>query len=181
MADTNKEWAIVAVDPGTSVTVAVIDSAGYLGFYEGNRVADAGHNSAVKLSRIFGSMACTYGAKNTYVICERVFIRPGENLSTGVPFIGSQFMVEGIAAAFGLDFESVTPSAWKQKMKVPGKLVKGANGLICDRAAEIFSNRALFVPPSKMHNRADAALLAEWKRRQLVAKGRIAPKGATND
>ena len=178
MQQPRKFWVILAVDPGSSMTCAALDFGNVLSFYDAGRVTTEGRNDAKKLARIVeGLIDDVGGPHNVFVICEKVFIRPGENLSTGVPFIGSQFLVAGVAAALGVRFDNVSPSVWKQQLRVPGKSTKGANSLICDRAAETFGNRSLFVPPSRMHNRADAALLAEWHRRKLVAAGEISNAG----
>lgn len=156
----NGGLAVIAIDPGTPLTVVFAKADDSLAVYE----CSLNFEGLASVLKDWTSKLSPLPA----VVCEAVTIRPGENLASGSRFVGSMYGAWGVCAALGLPFYFAAPT-WKVKMRVPGKGVAGATARICEMAGNVFPNSAyLFASPSKHHNRADAALLAHWYRTHVA-------------
>jgi crossover junction endodeoxyribonuclease RuvC len=72
-------------------------------------------------------------------------------------------LIEGVLAALRVPYESIAPSAWKAQMGIPKGATKDVSRA---RALALFPALAEQLARKKDDGRAEALLLAEWRRRQ---------------
>lgn len=173
-------------DPGTPPCVAVVDfdrSGKVLDmrFYEGNKVAVEGVHKTPsgRIAKHFLNSPkllheVVQDEAPTLAIIEKVGIRPGENIASGVKFVGSMYMMAGICTAMNIPVHSPMPAVWKKALGLPGKARPDAHELIRQRALVEFPDFAHLFKLKKHHNRAEAALLCLWKWHRGFAPGFVA-------
>ena len=151
----------IGIDPGLSGAVAFLDESGL-------SVVDT-PVAVVKATRrdyLTGSMADC--------ILDTVDNRPAAAaLEQGIPMTRSASNVtyllgrggglwEGILAASTIPYELATPRKWKKAMGIPSGSDKGASRMLASR---LFPEHAHLFARVKDDGRAEAALLAEYRRR----------------
>ena len=95
------------------------------------------------------------------VIIERVWMRPNESLSAGIPFVGSMFLTEGICAGLRIPYRLVVPSVWKPAMKIKVSLQNPKEPARL-RALEEWPDFAHLFARKRDHDRAESLLLAQY-------------------
>jgi hypothetical protein len=161
---------IIGVDPGSPVTFGVLDTeTGPVATYSDDAVAahivKRGYKTASWVNQAALITAILEREAPDLVIIERASIRPNESLTSGIPFVGSMFLVEGIASGLGLRCRLVAPSVWKPAMKIAVTL-KNPKEPARIRALEEWPERADWFARKKDHNRAEALLLALYAQRE---------------
>lgn len=157
----------IGIDPGCPLTIGVLkDGEPYCIFEEdavATQVLKAGRKnpSWVNQAALIRNCLDKFPRTETFVILEQVTIRPTESLSSGIPFVGSMFLAEGICAGLRLPYKIVPPSRWKPAMgiKVPRKNPKEPARL---RALQEWPDSADLFTRKKDHNRAESLLLAKY-------------------
>jgi hypothetical protein len=105
----------IGVDPGSPVTIGALLDGVPLNVHDGEAVAvqlvKTGRktaswvNQAALITTILRNYRKDYD--NMMVIIERVWMRPNESLSAGIPFVGSMFLTEGICAGLRIPYRLV--------------------------------------------------------------------------
>lgn len=163
----------IGIDPGCPLTIGVLQDGEIFRIYEGEEVATqvlkAGRKNPSWVNQAALIRNCLNDIRKVgvatdqeiKVIIEQVTIRPTESLSSGIPFVGSMFLAEGICAGLRLRYKIVAPSKWKPAMgiKVPRKNPKEPARL---RALQEWPDDAGMFSRKKDHNRAEALLLAKY-------------------
>ena len=163
----------IGIDPGCPLTIGVLRDGKPANIFEYEAVAvqvlKAGRknpswvNQAALIKNALVSVRDTARAAGTkpFAVIEQVTIRPTESLSSGIPFVGSMFLAEGICAGLGIRYKIVAPSKWKPAMniKVPRKKPKEPARL---RALQEWPDYAHMFTRQMDHNRAEALLLAKY-------------------
>ena len=155
---------IIGIDPGCPLTIGVLDTeTGPVATYTDEAVAahivKRGYKTASWVNQAALITAILKDEAPDLIVIERVGLRPNESLSAGIPFVGSMFLVEGIAAGLGLRCRLVPPSVWKPAMKIEVSL-KNPKEPARIRALEEWPAHANWFARKKDHNRAEALLLA---------------------
>lgn len=171
------ERVIVGVDPGLPLTIGVISltSGKPLRFYENDEVATSHKVANQKKERWFNNAQlvsyCFESIDEDYtidhVVIEKVGPMPGEKLATACLFVGSMFLAQGVCAGMGLDYVMAIPTTWKRQLNLRGN-GEDMKEISRRRALELWPTKASWFTRKMDHNRAEAFLLAEWKRSQLV-------------
>lgn len=149
---------IVAIDPGLTGAIVFLDS------------------SNGKVAGIFDMpiSAATYGKGNTVnahlltdifvkfkvedietVYIEQVSAMPGQGVSSMFKFGVSFGVLQGVASAFGLKIEFVTPQKWKKFCGLIGKEKDAARTFAINK----FPNSSKYLERKKDCGRADALLI----------------------
>jgi crossover junction endodeoxyribonuclease RuvC len=163
---------IIGVDPGSPLAIGVLDSeAGPIATYTDEAVAaqivKTGHKTASWVNQAALVTAILENERPDLVVIERVGIRPNESLTSGVPFVGSMFLVEGICSGLGLRCRLVSPSVWKPAMGIKVSL-KNPKEPARVRALEEWPDRASWFARKKDHNIAEALLLALYAKTAVL-------------
>jgi len=92
---------------------------------------------------------------------ERVHSMPSQGVASSFTFGEGFGLWQGVLAGLGIPFDLVTPQRWKKTLLDGASKEKDASRI---RAQQIFPSVDLKL--KKHHGRADALLIAEWRRRQ---------------
>lgn len=141
-------WALLT-DDGRLVAVGDMPAAG--------GVVSA-HLLAVALDAAEWAHMRRYGG---VAVVEIAGAMPGQGVSSTWKFARATGVVEGVLAGLGWPLHTVTPAKWKKGMGL-GK-DKGASRAM---AARLWPDHAASFARVKDDGRAEAALIAEWWRRQ---------------
>jgi crossover junction endodeoxyribonuclease RuvC len=150
----------IAIDPGLSGAIALVDSYGILLEVHDMPVL-AGDVSAQLLAVMF--MAEVHdGAKldaNTYgcAVIEDVHSMPKQGVASSFKFGRGKGVVEGFFAGAGLPLRYVTPSKWKRDLGLTS--IKGDSR---QRALELWPEHACRFTRVKDEGRAEASLIGFW-------------------
>ena len=160
---------IIGVDPGSPLTLGVLTERGAQGTYSDEAVAaqivKTGHKTASWVNQAALITSILRNECPDLVVIERVTIRPNESLTSGIPFVGSMFLVEGICSGLGIRCRLVAPSVWKPAMGIKVSL-KNPKEPARIRALEEWPRLATLFARKKDHNRAEALLLALYALRE---------------
>lgn len=107
--------------------------------------------------------------QKTHVWIERVSPRPTDSRVGLCQFATGYGILLGIMATLNLTREIVPAATWKTRMLGKGKKEKGDSLILARR---LFASSPVKFPLVKDHNRAEAALLAEYGRR-LTLFGKV--------
>lgn len=163
---------VIGVDPGSPIAMAIVSPAGNLKAavsWEHVAIQHMAPNSKKMMWVNEPAVICNqlrlwidkYTTKPPVMIIEGAAPRPGEGLVSACKYVGSQYMLRGIAAGMGLSYQVVAPNKWKRDLNLTGygeqaKEVARAKALATwPMGASLFSRKL-------DHNRAEAALLALW-------------------
>jgi hypothetical protein len=150
----------IAIDPGLTGAIALIDSYGILLEVHDMPVL-AGDVSAQLLAVMF--MAEVHdGAKldaNTYgcAVIEDVHSMPKQGVASSFKFGRGKGVVEGFFAGAGLPLRYVSPSRWKRDLRLSSD--KGESRQM---ALEFWPEHAARFTRVKDEGRAEAALIGYW-------------------
>jgi crossover junction endodeoxyribonuclease RuvC len=152
----------VGIDPGATGAVAVLNARGVLAAVHDMPYAD-GQVIAPLLAEIIAEYIDPLEAPSNSVTCwvEQVRSRPGQSAPAMWKFATGYGVILGVVGALGVRTKHVTPNAWKKAMKLTAD--KGrSRRLACEQWP---ADAALFAR-AKDDGRAEAALIAEYGRRQ---------------
>ena len=151
----------VGIDPGLSGAVAFIGEDGALA------VVDTPVAVVKGTRRVYlvGSMAglLRVGADHTHVAALESGIPMPRQASNTTYLMGKGGgLWEGMLAMAGIPYDLVTPQKWKKTLGIPSGSDKGASRAL---ASQLFPAQADLFARVKDDGRAEAALLAEYRRR----------------
>lgn len=157
----------VGIDPGTPVTIVALGNS-IMDCWDGAQVATFEKRAGSKTPKpvnnadLIRAALAPYAALQTLVVIERVSAMPGQGLSSSTRFVGSMYLCQGIAVGLGMRVKLVTPAAWKRKMGLTSDKERSrAEALrLWPECAHLFKRKG-------DHDRAEAALLAQWGRENL--------------
>jgi crossover junction endodeoxyribonuclease RuvC len=153
----------IGVDPGVTGAIVAIGRDGTLIGCSDMPIVNTKPRKEVlvtQLAGIFKQYARTYGADEIFCTLEKHTPRPGQGISGQCKLAKICGQVEGIVAALGMAYQVTHPRTWSKVMRdVEGKDLKARSVIAAGRR---FPDLDLSL--KKHHNRADAALLAEFGR-----------------
>lgn len=97
-----------------------------------------------------------------HAVIEDVHAMPGQGVSSVFSFGSTKGTIIGILAALQIPRSKVSPAVWKKALRVPADK-DGARA----RASELFPASSHLWARVKDDGRAEAALIAEWGRRNV--------------
>ena len=155
----------IGIDPGLTGAVAAISE-------EGVEVFDTPTVKVKREEYLEAEMAeliSTIQAQSpipTFAVIESQQAMPGQGRSS-ILRLGLGWGLGRMAlTGRGIPYEHVTPNQWKRQLGIAKGADKDASRLIAQR---LFPSLVSELKRKKDHGRADAALLAEWLRRQREA------------
>lgn len=152
----------VGIDPGATGAIAVLDARGEVQNIHDMPYAD-GQVIAPLLAEIITDYINPLEAPSNSVTCwvEQVRSRPSQSAPAMWKFATGYGVVLGVVGALGVRTRHVTPNAWKKTMKLTAD--KGRSRRL---ACELWPTEAYRFARVKDDGRAEAALIAEYGRRQ---------------
>lgn len=156
----------IGIDPGLMGAAACIDSDGRVIRLADTPVLTINKNSSVRHEPDRNAMAqiikdmIVVARGNVHVAIERVHSMPDQGAASGFSFGMGYGIWLGILAAFALPTDLIPPQRWKKVMMDGMGKEKDASRI---RAKELFPDADLAL--KKHHGRADALLIAEYRRR----------------
>lgn len=143
----------IGIDPGKSGAIAIIDGS-----------------TGVILTSVFGEIAYRGMLEQVdpaHSVCclEHVGARPGQGVTSMFNFGENFGFIRGLLLAFGIPYQTVTPSKWKREFSVTKD--KGSSITACQRLfprVSLLANERCRVPHDGI---AEALLLAEYARRKF--------------
>jgi hypothetical protein len=161
-----EEFAVlvyVGIDPGIEGALVVIDRDGKLLQFLDVPTINTKPRREVLVSGIvsfFHELVQHYGAENIFATLEKHTPRPGQGISGQCKLARICGQLEGVVAACGIAYQVTHPRTWSKVMRdVPGTDLKARSVIAASRR---FPD--LDLKRKKDHNRADAALIAEFGR-----------------
>lgn len=157
----------VGIDPGMSGAVAFLDEQGNAFEIHDTPMLTIKRNKSIRREFDRPKMVEILRFPNSVdrnrviVAIERVNSMPGQGVASSFSFGMGYGIWLGIIAALGYPVDLVHPVRWKKIMLDSMGKDKDASRI---RAKELFGNR-VDLSLKKHHGRADALLIAEWRRR----------------
>lgn len=154
---------ILGVDPGLSGALAVVDRQGALLYcLDVPTVAvphKGGSRQQLSPALLFDALAEMGPFSVAYV--EQVTASPQMGVTSAFRFGEVYGMTLAILAARGIRVELVRPQAWKKDLALNSDAEVSRS-----KALELWPDQSALFKRKMDHNRAEAALIAEWGRRQ---------------
>lgn len=144
----------IGIDPGASGAIALIHS----GIIHTVRMSETEADVAAFLIR-WRELGDDMGM---FGFLERVHSMPKQGVSSSFKFGASYGFLKGLLVGLRIPFEEVTPQKWQKAM---GCLTKGDKNVSKQAAQRLFPQEKV------VHATADAMLIAEFCRRELVTRG----------
>jgi crossover junction endodeoxyribonuclease RuvC len=146
---------VLAVDPGLSNGVAVLDQRADLLF--ATEIAPIGEGPRKRLLLAgFVDLIERYGV--THAVVEDVSAMPRQGVSSSFRFGRATGSLEGVLSALKIPTAFIRPAVWKKPLGIAGATKEGARCLALQR----WPAAAHFFPRKKDHNLAEAALLGAY-------------------
>lgn len=153
----------IGIDPGVEGAVVVLGRQSELIAVHDMPVVKSGNRRELmvrELANILDQYFSQYGHDKVFVTLEKHTPRPGQGISSQCKLARICGIIEGIVSAFGVSYQIAHPRTWSKVMRdVEGSDVKTRAILSASRRWS-----ELDLSKKKHHNRADAALLAEYGR-----------------
>lgn len=148
----------LGIDPGLDGAMAVIFADGLVRIYDAPTAKDGGKRRYLlaDMRRLVGA----FGPDMTRAAIERVHSMPKQGVASSFNFGEGFGLWQGLLAGLGIPFDLVTPQAWKKVMLAGAGKDKAAARI---RAQQLFPDAELNL--KKHHGRAEALLIAEYRRR----------------
>lgn len=175
------EWFAWGVDPGLHGALAAVNASGDLvGVFDTPHYTV--HRKGAKDRKLYDldRMARIVAVLHTGRLVRRVgfelvYSRPGQGVRSMFSFGEGVGIWEGLLAAYGLTasrglVDRVTPQRWKKDM-LRGILTDKDSSRL--RAVQLWPDKARLFSRKKDDGRAEAALLAEFARRQVTMESSI--------
>lgn len=168
-----KRYAIGA-DPGSPVALALLSPAGKLinavswedvGLHieVRGKTTTMWANEPALIASVINQWMEDYTTLPPVMVIEAAAPRPGEGIVSSCKYVGSQYMLRGIAAGLGIPYQVVAPSKWKRDL---GLLHSGTGAQAKEasraKALAIWPDKAALLKRKKDHNLAEAALMGLW-------------------
>ena len=150
----------IGIDPGLGGAVAVLGSDGFADALHDAPVAIVGKKREHVAARMVGILK-PY-AENSVAALELVHSMPKQGVASAFNFGRGLGLWIGILAALGIPYDLVTPQRWKGVMMDGMGKEKDAARL---RAMQLFPFESDQLALKKHHGRAEALLIAEYRRR----------------
>lgn len=148
----------IGIDPGLSGAVAFIDEYGALVIHDTPTAVVKG----TRREYLTPQMAALLTGVEGKAALEQGIPMPRQASNTTYLMGKGGGLWEGILAASGIPYDLVPPQKWKKAMGIPPKSDKGASRAL---AARLFPAYSSLFARVKDDGRAEAALLAEYRRR----------------
>lgn len=157
--------AIVGIDPGLDGAIAVIYPDGAPDLYDIPTVGEKRreyHMQAI-VSDIFDPVIVRSLQEGfSVIVCmEAVHAMPQNGSQASFSLGIASGMYRMLSTVMGLPLELVPPQRWKSAMNLSAKLGKDASRA---KALELWPGLAKQLARKKDHGRAEALLIAEWRR-----------------
>lgn len=149
----NNYTTAIGIDPGASGAIALIHS----GVIHTCRMTETDADVAEFLNCWLRSVQLS-----SFAFIEKVHSMPKQGVSSSFKFGASYGFLKGLLTGLKIPFEEVTPQRWQKAMGCMTKGDKNVSKAACQR---------LFPQEKVVHATADAMLIAEYCRRELVARG----------
>lgn len=156
------EIVYVGVDPGISGAIAAVDSSGKLIDTVDLPVVGTKGPKSINLPELRRVVLEMIGSREAVACIERVSARPGQGVVSMFRFGRAAGLAEGLLAGLGHEVIRVLPRTWAKQF-LP--YVDGSDNKEKSRIAAAYKFRGFEFPRKKDHNRAEAALIAEYCRR----------------
>jgi crossover junction endodeoxyribonuclease RuvC len=154
---------VIGVDPGLGGAIAAVTQHRLLDV-DDMPTEDMGGKATVKrrvscslLATLLRDYRARYGGEEWLVVMERVSAGSGQGVASAFSFGDSYGAVRGVVQTMRMRMELVTPSQWKQSLKVP-KDKNVARTIASTRWPESAAHFAR----KKDDGRAEAALIAQY-------------------
>lgn len=164
---------IIGIDPGLHGAVAIIYANGELQVWDTATAVVKG----TRRDYLVGDMRTALrAAGEATAVLERGIAMPRQSSSTTYVTGRGGGLWEGLLAGLEIPYRLVEPVKWKRAMGIPPGSDKGASRVLAQQTwpqwASVFSR-------VKDDGRAEAALMAEWLRRQNAAPTTNAARAAS--
>lgn len=150
----------IGIDPGLGGAVAFVKG-------DAASVYDTPHvGGGVRPEYLVGGMRDLFAmadADDCRAVIEAVHAMPRQGVVSTFRFGRGLGLWEGLLAGLGIPYEMVTPQRWRKDLGIPNGADKAASRV---RAQQLFPGLADQLARVKDDGRAEALLLAEWRRRQ---------------
>ena len=148
----------IGIDPGLKGAIAVISGGNAM--VGDTPVANGAYLTASMVDLVRDFTDGAGGGRVVAALEDGIAMPKQSSKATATAFRGIG-MWHGILAALGISFEYVRPNQWTKELG----LVKASKGQHVAKAQQLFPVCAEYLHASK-DGRADALLIAEWRRRQ---------------
>jgi len=145
---------IIAIDPGKSGAIAVVDGAKLLDVVD--MPIEDKQVDAFALGEIINLFALGFNVNQAVI--ERVAARPNQGVVSMFNFGLSYGIAQGVLGAFGMDTSFVLPQRWKKDLNVSSD--KDDARVL---AQDLWPHSHEWFARKKDHGRAEAALIGYWK------------------
>lgn len=102
------------------------------------------------------------GMRGVEIVGEAASMRRGEGVTSGTKYVGSMYMMKGIAAGLHIPYHEVPAAKWKRDLKLSDDKNKSRQ-----MAIQLWPAKAHLFRYVKDHNKAEAALIAQHRALQL--------------
>lgn len=157
---------IIGIDPGLTGAVAFLTASGEVLELIDTPVATVGRKKVYlvrEMSRVILQMSVhSKSGSKVVAIMEDVHPWPGQGVVSSGSLMRGVGTWEGILAALGIPYEFVTPQRWKGTMMDGRGKDKDASRIL---AQQLFPEIAEKLKLKKDHGKAEALLIAEYRRR----------------
>lgn len=150
---------VIGIDPGLGGAVAVLPD----GCFFDTPTVPVAKNKRQYATAEMADILRRYAVMGAVAAIERAMAMPGQGLSSTGRFFEGYGIWLGILAALGIPYDIVLPQRWKKMMMPDMTRAKDAARL---RAMQLFPDLAGHLNLKRHHGRADALLIAEFRRRQ---------------
>lgn len=155
------------IDPGLSGCLIVLSHEGRLvGVHDLPAVKNGSKRDLMlaPIARTVRDYVEQVGASEIYATLEKHTPRPGQGISSQCKSARIAGQLEGILAGLGIAYELTHPATW-------AKVMRDAEGTDKKARSVLSASRRwpdLDLSRKKDHNRADAALIAEYGRQRVI-------------
>lgn len=170
----------IGIDPGLSGGVAILWPSGTVEVYD-TPTAKSGKGSDYLTASMVELLWGVRFPELPVAALEQGMAMPRQGSTSTFKTGRGCGLWEGILAGLGIPYELVAPQRWKRALGLPAGADKSASRLYAQRLFPQVADRFARV---RDDGRAEAALLAEWRRRQggaqQAAEGVAAPESVTD-
>ena len=150
-------------DPGMSGAIAGIYAEGHAVVFDMPTVVTVRTRREVVARELAAIVAPLAAGGDAVAVFEQPIAMPSQASQSTLAAGRNAGLIEGVLAALGIPYESTYPAKWKPAMGLPKGALKDASRA---RAMALFPALAERLSRKKDDGRAEALLLAEWRRRQ---------------
>lgn len=152
----------IGIDPGLSGAVAIVDEDGALEVVDAPVVVVKNTRRDYLVANMAGLLLNHVVHGPVVAALEQGIPMPRQASNTTYLMGRGGGLWEGALSALGIPYDLVPPQKWKKALGIPPKSDKGASRML---AARLFPANADLFARVKDDGRAEAALIAEYRRR----------------